>query len=209
MWAFISKSGTLDSTTMQSTMRELNPSTQPAIFKEKLNTTFEQLRTKARATAAARTSDIVTSLFTSTIDGFPISILTRTQVIFEEMFAAGGLVNTHEIRAEAADRILAQPLGKELVQRIVMDPGFALRAFGENQAVARYFAIVTLEQAEHNDNSLRYLMQAVAHVTAELANASILNPGRVEDLRGLISAYVRIHGADGVKDEKGVSISLS
>jgi hypothetical protein len=158
----------------------------PAAAPADLERTMARLRERANAVAAQRERQAPAP---SDGDfGFPAATLTLAKEVFDEMWAVRGLVHTHEQRTSAARRLLESPRALELVYHTSIDPDFARKAFGEQQAEARYFSQVVLEEAAKGGQR-ELLEHAVKVVRRGLASADAFDPGRGEDFRGLLAAY--------------------
>lgn len=157
-----------------------------AASKADIDRTMARLRERAGAVASQRERHARTA-FDSRL-GFPEETLTLAQEVFDEMWAVRGLVHTHEQRTDAARRLLASPRALELVYHTSTDPDFARKAFGEQQAEARYFSIMVMEEAARGGQQ-ELLETAVAVARRGLTSAESFDPGRGEDFRGLLTAY--------------------
>lgn len=169
-----------------------------AASKADLERTMAQLRERAGTLAAQRERHARPAPDGSL--GLPEETVTLAQEIFDEMWAVRGLVHTHEQRTDAARRLLAAPRALELVYHASTDPDFARRAFGEQQAEARYFSILVLEEAARGGQH-ELLQNAVAVARRGLTSAETFDPGRGEDFRGLLTAYTGVIQPDELNAE--------
>ncbi|ACY18729.1 hypothetical protein [Haliangium ochraceum] len=159
--------------------------------KPELKRTMAQLRQRAQEIAEQR--DRQARMAPDETYGFPAETVTLAQEIFDEMWAVRGLVHTHEQRADAARRLMASPRALELVYHTATDPELARKLFDEQQAEARYFSILVLEEAA-KDGQHDLVKQALSVVRRGLL--SEYEPGRGEDFRGLLTAYTSAVVAD-------------
>ncbi len=164
----------------------------PAVAAEAgLGRAMARLKARANAVAAQRSRQV-----TPAIDerlGYPGETVTLAHEVFDEMWAVRGLVHTHEQRTDAARRLLTAPRALELVHHIATDPSFAREAFGEQQAEARYFSILVMEEAAKGSEEHQELLKhAVGAVHRGLISDEGFDRGRGEDFRGLLTAYAGI-----------------
>jgi hypothetical protein len=160
--------------------------------------TMAQLRQQAEVVASQRERRARTPPADGR--GFPKETLALAQKTFDEMLAARGLVSTQEQRAAAARRLLASPRALDLVYRTSTEPDFARQAFGDQQAEARYFSLVVLEEAAKDGHRER-LEEALQTVRRSLLSAEGFDVGRSEDFRGLLTAYAVTAAPDDLNAE--------
>lgn len=131
---------------------------------------------------------------------FSAGMLQATEDRFRRMIAFRGLITQEKERRILAQQVLALPDSTELMRRILVDPVFARSAFGEFQAEARFYAITVLDEAARQGQ-----VELVADVAADLgkqlaAVTGELDPGRADDLRGVMAVIGRSLGSRGVED---------
>lgn len=163
-----------------------------------LERTLAQLRQRAETVASQR--ERRARALPADTQGFPKETLALAQQTFDAMVAVRGLISTQTQRAEAARRLLAAPRALDLVYRTSTEPDFARQAFGEQQAEARYFSLLVLEEAAKDGHRER-LEEALQVVRRSLAAAEGFDPGRGEDFRGLLTAYAATAAPDELNAE--------
>ncbi|MEM9491220.1 MAG: hypothetical protein AAGC55_18875 [Myxococcota bacterium] len=123
--------------------------------------------------------------------GYPAKTIATASEVFDDMMDVRGLINTQQLRREAAGKLLLEPRALDLVVNAVSDPQFARKVFGEKQAEARFFGIKVIEHAASQGNT-DALLNAIKAVSQNLINSPEFDEGLAEDLRGLVTAYARL-----------------
>ncbi len=165
-----------------------------------LESAMAQLRNRAKELAAQRNRP-ARGEPEETL-GFPRETVTFAQDIFDEMWAVRGLVHTQEQREDAARRFLEAPRALELAYRTATDPDFARQVFDEQQAEARFYSIVVLEEAAKASVEQQELLKnAVAVVRRGLVSSDTFDAGRGEDFRGLLTAYTGLIALNDINSD--------
>jgi ribosomal protein S24E len=117
-------------------------------------------------------------------------LVARSVVAFTQMHELRTYAFKEEIRAKVMDDLLADERTLPLVKRILLDKEFTHQSYGENQAVARVYAIKLLEH-DAKTNGSSQLLEVAQELASVLAQSGDTTQGRAQDLDDLVYAYAQ------------------
>ncbi|WP_299004065.1 hypothetical protein [uncultured Shewanella sp.] len=141
---------------------------------------------------------------------------TDTQVLltksFKRMHAMGNFFNAKSLQREEIQALLEKPANLEKAQNILLDINTTLSDFGEDQALARVYAIKMLEeQARLGDIKPLYDVstQLAEQLNHQIESGIELEKGREYDLESLLNIAVKQVNIEELSDPNNVAALLN